>query len=281
MTWLRSGKRSRIGLSVTLVIAVLMMTGCAEQHKRSATRSSVDTLRVLSYNIHHAEGMDGAVDLERIADLINRLEPDVVALQEVDQLVERTERVDQAMVLGELTGLTPVFGAFMVYQGGQYGMALLSRWKVVDATNVRLPDGEEPRSSVVAVLESPTTRNRVVIAGIHFYRTEEERMAQAKTLVTELKDRSKPVILVGDFNSQPGSTVMQYLEREWSVMNKGENRFTFPSYAPAREIDFIVARRDAELELLSHEVLNEPVMSDHQPIFAEILIHATFVDERP
>ena len=139
MTWLQSGKRSRIGLSVTLVIAALMMTGCAEQHKRTATRSSVDTLRVLSYNIHHAEGMDGAVDLERIADLINRLEPDVVALQEVDQLVERTERVDQAMVLGELTSLTPVFGAFMDYQGGQYGMALLSRWKVVGETCVSIP----------------------------------------------------------------------------------------------------------------------------------------------
>jgi len=281
MTISHSGNRFPSGWVAMLYIGMLVMTSCTGQQADEASRASVDTLRILSYNIHHAEGMDDVVDLERIAELINRLEPDVVALQEVDQLVDRTGRVDQARVLGELTGLTPSFGAFMDYQGGEYGMALLSRWAVIDDINVRLPDGAEPRSSVVAELESPKTGNRVVIAGIHFYRSEEERMAQASALVAELQPRSKPVILVGDFNSQPGSPVMEFLANEWSIIDKGENHFTFPSYDPVREIDFIVIRNDAEIEILSHVVLNEPVMSDHQPIFAEIVIRATSLEERP
>ena len=91
-----------------------------------ATTQSAETVRILTYNIHHGEGMDERIDLERIAALINRLEPDLVALQEVDRVVDRTGGVDQATALGELTGMTAVFGEFMSYQGGRlrHGLAL-------------------------------------------------------------------------------------------------------------------------------------------------------------
>ena len=56
------------------------------------------TLRVLSYNIHHAEGIDGKLDVARIARVINDCQPDLVALQEVDKLVERTESIDQPTI---------------------------------------------------------------------------------------------------------------------------------------------------------------------------------------
>src|SRR3990172_3828554 len=80
-------------------------------------------VRVLTYNIHHGEGTDGRIDLARIAAVIQRLAPDVVALQEVDKLTSRSEGVDQAAELGRLTKLHAAFGKAMDYAGGEYGQA--------------------------------------------------------------------------------------------------------------------------------------------------------------
>ncbi|HUG27420.1 MAG TPA: endonuclease/exonuclease/phosphatase family protein, partial [Gemmatimonadales bacterium] len=99
------------------------------------------TLRVVSYNIRHGRGMDGEVNLERTAAVLRQLTPDIVALQEVDNRVTRSGGEDQAAVLGGLLGMEHAFGSFMDYQGGQYGMAILSRHPIVRVDPVRLPEG--------------------------------------------------------------------------------------------------------------------------------------------
>ena len=142
-----------------------------------------DTLRIMAYNIHHGEGMDGIVDLDRIAQLINIYSPDVVALQEIDSSVARTNRVDQLAVLANKTGMSAHFSAFMPYQGGKYGMGILSALTVTDERDYRLPDGLEPRTAIGVTVLLGEARVPVHIVGIHFYRTEEERLAQARSLV--------------------------------------------------------------------------------------------------
>src|SRR5687767_4786600 len=82
-------------------------------------------LRVLSYNIHHAEGVDRKLDVERIGQVILSVKPDLVALQEVDQKVKRSQGIDQPIELARLTKLQVVFGANIELQGGHYGNALL------------------------------------------------------------------------------------------------------------------------------------------------------------
>ena len=79
-------------------------------------------LRVLSYNIHHAEGVDRKLDVDRIAGVILSIKPDLVALQEVDQKVKRTGSVDQPAVLARLTEMNVVFGANIELQGGTMAM---------------------------------------------------------------------------------------------------------------------------------------------------------------
>lgn len=226
-----------------------------------------DTLRILAYNTHHGEGLDGNLNLERIGRLIESTRADLVALQEIDRLVERTGFVDQADEYGEHAGLEPLFGEFMAYQGGQYGMALLSGLPVLDWANHRLPDGAEPRSALTARVRLPNTGKEVVFSGIHFYRTEEERMAQARTLTGVLANESGIVILAGDFNSLPGSPVMEFLGTSFEVVEKRGDAFTFPADEPAREIDFILVRPETAVEVLEHRVLDERVASDHRPIF--------------
>lgn len=261
-------------LSVRLLLFCILFSLVGSACRPAAVNqeaSPPDTLRILAYNIHHGEGMDEVIDLGRIAELIREVDPDLVALQEVDSVVARTNGVDQAAELGRLTGMTPVFGRFMAYQGGAYGMALLSRLDIVDSANLRLPDGDEPRTSVSATVRTPGGR-QFRLSGIHFYRTEEERLAQAETLEEILVQGALPEILAGDFNSEPGGVVMAYLGERWTTLSKGDDRLTFSSFDPVREIDFVLVRPSDAFRVLQHRLLDDPVMSDHRPVFTELVM---------
>jgi endonuclease/exonuclease/phosphatase family metal-dependent hydrolase len=76
------------------------------------------------------------------------------------------------------------------------------------------------------------------------------------------------VILAGDFTSRPGDVVLQRLTRDWLVVPKEGDRFTFPADVPDREIDFIMLRPAEAFEILEHRVVNEAVASDHRPLLA-------------
>src|SRR5512142_1551034 len=93
---------------------------------------------VLTYNIHHGEGTDGRIDLERIARVIRLVSPDLAALQEVDRRTTRSGGVDQLAELGRLTGMEPLFGKTIPHQGGDYGNAVLSRMQVAEHVNTAL-----------------------------------------------------------------------------------------------------------------------------------------------
>jgi endonuclease/exonuclease/phosphatase family metal-dependent hydrolase len=172
----------------------------------------------------------------------------------------------------------------MEFDGGAYGMALLSRWEIMYSRNVRLPDGcvacscnpfpyVEGRTSMVAAIRSEQTGRKIVFAGVHFYQNDEERLAQAKALAAELDSESGPVILAGDFNSERGSPVMEEFRSRWRILDKQSAPQTIPAFAPDREIDFILVREDSNVEVVSHFVLGESVASDHRPIVADLVFH--------
>jgi endonuclease/exonuclease/phosphatase family metal-dependent hydrolase len=226
------------------------------------------TLRVLAYNIKHGEGMDGMILLERAARVINALDPDVVTLQEVDSAVNRTFLIDQARTLGELTGMRSVFGGFFDYQGGRYGMALLSKHPIVSWENHRLPDGAEPRTALAARIR--VAGNDIIVVGIQLYATAEERYAQAAQIVEIYQNETAPVILAGDFNSRPDSEVIDLFRRYWQVPFKGSDHLTFPSEIPNREIDYIMYRPRDRFEITDSWVVYEPLVSDHRPVLLEL-----------
>ena len=226
------------------------------------------TLRVVSYNIKHGLGNDGRVDLERIAAVIRGLDADVVTLQEVDRGAARTDGVDQTARLAELTGMRGIFGDFRPYDGGEYGMAVLTRLPVVAVHNHRLPQAPAPISALEVQVAAGRDGRIVSIVGIHLVRTPEERLAEADTLTGILEARTHPVVLAGDFNSRPGDVVLQRLTRDWLVVPKEGDRFTFPSDVPDREIDFIMLRPGEAFEILEHRVVIEGVASDHRPLLA-------------
>ena len=261
----------RVRPAIRAAGSLLALTACSAGPAPD-TVPPADTVRVLAYNIHHGEGMDSVLDLGRIADLILDVRPDLVALQEVDSVVDRTGRVDQAAALARLTSMNVAFGSFMPYQGGAYGMAVLSRWPIARSENLRLPDGDEPRSALSLVVELPRTGVRLRLVGIHLYRTEAERLAQARSLEGHLASDSLPTLLAGDFNSEPGTVVMRHLGIGWHIVNKGDDALTFPSHAPEREIDYVLLRPSDRIEVLSEAVVDESVASDHRPIMVDLII---------
>src|SRR5690242_4466409 len=103
---------------------------CCVRMELSGAESPNETrrLRIMTYNIHHAEGLDGKVDTERIAKLINDEKADLVALQEVDRGAERTKKRDLLAELAAATGMKMGFGKNIPLQGGEYGTAILSKF---------------------------------------------------------------------------------------------------------------------------------------------------------
>ncbi|MPY89450.1 MAG: hypothetical protein GEU99_16175 [Luteitalea sp.] len=239
-----------------------------------------NTLRILSYNIKRGYGMDSKTDIGRAAAVINRLKPDLVALQEVDVGVRRSGWVDQTVELGRLTQTTPFFAEFMDHDGGKYGQGLLSRLPVLQVRRIPLPDGqEEPRAS--AVMRVRAFGEELTIACVHFYRTEEDRLAQARALVAAMADVEGPVVLAGDFNSRRGDPVMTLIEQSFESPVKQGPPNTFRSDNPRTEIDFIAFRPKDAFTVKEYRVVSAPVVSDHLPVLMVLERVSARLDKTP
>jgi endonuclease/exonuclease/phosphatase family metal-dependent hydrolase len=230
----------------------------------------MDIIRILSYNILHGEGLDGKIDLGRAARVILQLDPDVACLQEIDKGTRRTGRVDQMLELGQLTHMHHVFGKFMDYAGGGYGMGVLSKRPIQEAINHPLPPGTEPRSALAARIGFQEAGQEMLFVGIHLYETAQERLAQAQKLVALFKNETVPVILAGDFNSEPDSQVISFLKEHWEVPSKGDDPRTWPSDHPQVEIDYIMYRPADRFAVAEYRVIQEALVSDHRPILLEL-----------
>ena len=156
------------------------------------------TLRVMTYNIHHGEGMDGRIDLQRLADVMAYSGADIIGLQEVDVRTRRSMGVDQLAALAELLHMESAFGWNLLYQGGYYGNALLSRYPILSSNNINLYwAGGEPRGmlragSMWTAARSPcTSRTWVWTHG---------RDGQRRQIVDRLRGTDGPFVLLGDMN---------------------------------------------------------------------------------
>lgn len=259
-------------------ISVVCLAGCHSDYaighstEQGHAGIAVKSLRILAYNIKHGRGNDNVVDLSRAAAIINELKADLVALQEIDNGTRRTDGVDQAKRLGELTGMHHAFGSFFDYDGGEYGMAILSRYPLKEVTNHRLPAGSEPRTSLAVVVQPFADGPEVVFVGVHFYQTAEQRLAQAARLLEVLGDETRPVIVAGDFNSRPDSPVLELFATDWTIPDKGEDHLTFSSDRPRIEIDYLMFRPREAFIVKQIDVLDEPVVSDHRPVLMDVTV---------
>ncbi len=269
------GGRAALPLRASLLVAALagLAGACMGPRAPRATgRDSVQALTVATYNIRHGRGMDNVVDLDRTAAALAALQADLIGLQEVDRLVQRSGRVDEPAVLGAALGMQHAFGAFMPYQGGEYGLAILSRLPIFRAEALRLPDGNEPRVALLAEIELPNGR-RVLAVNVHFDWVENDsfRLRQVEALAAVLDTVSLPAVLLGDFNDVPGSRTMErWSARFVEVEKPAQDRFTFSSTAPEKEIDHILLWPRTRWETRESRVVSDSVTSDHRAFVARL-----------
>jgi D-alanyl-D-alanine carboxypeptidase/D-alanyl-D-alanine-endopeptidase (penicillin-binding protein 4) len=230
-------------------------------------------LRILSYNIHHGEGVDGRLELLRLAKVITDSGADLVALQEVDQNAARSGGVDQTAEFGKLTGLRAYYGKAMDFQGGAYGQALLSRWPLADVTVHALPNPakREPRIAVSATVHPPGTKPfRFVGTHLDANREDDLRWLQGQQLVELFAKDRVPTVLSGDFNAVPESRTMKLLFEHFADASAAAPAPTIPVARPTRRIDFVLLRPAAAWTIRATEVLSEAVASDHRPLLVAL-----------
>lgn len=229
-------------------------------------------IRILSYNIHHGEGIDKKLDLKRIAEVIQSLKPDLVALQEVDKKTKRTQRVDQLKVLSAHTSLKGVFGGNIKFEGGDYGNAVLSRWPIVEHKNHKLPniDKGEQRGILEVVIALPESKEKLVFWATHLdhRRNPQERIESAKAINKLIEKQSEALaILAGDLNATPNSEPLKEFAKKWMRTNKTILP-TIPVKKPSRQIDYVLIRPESRWKVIETKVLSEAVASDHRAILA-------------
>ncbi|HEX8333386.1 MAG TPA: endonuclease/exonuclease/phosphatase family protein, partial [Segetibacter sp.] len=178
--------------------------------------SDAENLKVLCYNIHHANppSKPGIIDLDAIAGVIKQYSPDVVALQEVDVNTIRSGKTsNQAADLAKLARMPYYYFAKAIdYQEGEYGVAILSRYPMEDMKNTPLPTEEETkgerRTLATAVIRLPSGK-RFVFASTHLdaQRADTNRYLQINKIVEVLQKEKLPVVIAGDFNAQPNTRI--------------------------------------------------------------------------
>jgi endonuclease/exonuclease/phosphatase family metal-dependent hydrolase len=262
---------------ILIAVYTIIFSSCTIYHEEvfvGGGSIADKTIRVMSYNVRHCSPpATGLIDIDATAAAINKQKPDVVALQEIDVNTGRSgKQINQAIELGKKTGMQAIFGKAIDHDGGEYGVAILSRHGYKNPKVYRLPTDEvtkgEHRVMLVAEVFLPNKKT-YYFATTHLdaQGPETNRDLQIKEIVKLSKKIKKPFILAGDLNATPESGVIKQLDEHFTRSCEPCG-FTTPATKPTKTIDYITFLNGSKLKVLSHEVIVEPKASDHAPILA-------------
>ena len=226
---------------------------------------SQNDLKLMSYNIRNAKGMDNVRNVQRIVNVINNEAPDVVAVQELDSM---TTRSNQTFVLAEVAERTQMHASYapaIDFQGGKYGIGILSKDKPLDIQTYPLPGREEKRMLMVAEFKD------YFFACTHLSLTEEDRLTSLEIIKNSVKSNQKPFFLAGDLNDTPNSKFIQALQEDFLILTNTKKP-TYPAPEPKETIDYIAAWKGNtdNFANLSAQVVEEPLASDHRPLTVQL-----------
>ena len=226
-------------------------------------------LTILTYNIRHGKGMDGLLDLNRIAKTISPCKPDLVGLQEVDHRVPRSRLQKQADYLAQKLRMHHVFGPNISFCLGRYGNALLSRYPILGHHNHRLPGAGERRGFIEAHLRVKDTV--IYVFNTHLGLNNKDRRQQVVKILQVAGRCPGPALLIGDFNSRPGSAELVPLTPAFTdtAVAAGSPQPTFPANNPAHRIDYIFASPHWRV---TESATIDSQASDHLPVYTRLTL---------
>ena len=242
------------------------------------------SLRVMTYNIYGARATSpaNAADLDAIAEVIRRQNPDFVTLNEVDVFTNRTGKdVHQARDLAEKLGMEWHFSKAIDRDGGEYGDAVLSKYPILEKRSYRLPcAAEQPgEDRSLCVIRVQIDGKDLYVASTHLDHLsgDASRLVQA-TEIRRIRDTELEgdLILCGDLNAIPSSNVIATMTS--FLTNTGPiDQYTFPSDDPSRKIDYILYAPIEHCGVQNCQVVSRGDQqvggvdaSDHRPVIADI-----------
>ena len=278
--------RSRFGL--VLVLATLLagalggMTVAAPASPAGARALAADReLRVATFNIHHGVGLDGVLDLARIAATVEQTGAEVVGLQEVDRnWSERSNFVDQASLLAERLDMHLAFGANLDLDPPapgaprrQFGTAILSAHRIRATTNTLLPRplGGEQRGLLEVQIKIRGIPVRVFNTHLQ-HDSQVERLAEVGRIRQVLATANESVVLLGDLNATPNTPeiagLTDVLVDAWVTAGVGDG-FTFDAATPHARIDYVMSSGDVVARTAAVVTTDA---ADHLPVVADLAL---------
>ncbi|HSJ63732.1 MAG TPA: endonuclease/exonuclease/phosphatase family protein [Gemmatimonadaceae bacterium] len=253
MTELRRVRRFPIPDFRFPIALLLLGSACVRPAPAPDPDASID---VLVFNIRAGTDVRGVHNLERVAEVVRETGAEIVLLQEVDRLTTRSGGEDQIARLSAFTGMHGAFGKTLDYQGGQYGIAMLSRLPIardtlhplpIDPPQARAGGSYEPRGAQYAAIPVGADTLHVFNTHLDASRDDANRRQEARALLAiaaPLLERGARVMIGGDLNSLPESAVLALLTAgpmrdAWPLCGAGQG-FTFPDSLPVRRIDYLL-----------------------------------------
>jgi len=262
-----------IAAGIALIICSLPTFSITDSQVTADQSNSPQSLLVMTYNIRAAD-----YGLKKIIATLKEADADIIALQEVDKLVRRTGRKDQPKIIKDNLGMNCVFRKHFSYQGGEFGLALLSRFKIDNIERVRVR-----RSNLIllkARVHTPELPVDVIV--VHFHPTNpidkastkkennDARLREAKRAIEIATTHDTPFLILGDFNASSGSPAYGLFSEKFQDCCKvggGLWDKTWPAKFPVTRIDYIWASR--HFKIIRCRTLGSRA-SDHLPVVAEI-----------
>ncbi len=258
----------------------LTLTACEKDSTSKEINGNEKTMKFMSYNIHIGNPPtqpSSVVDMEGIARVINNVSPDFVALQEVDKFTDRSGKtLDQAAKLAELTKMHYQFFKAIERSNGEYGVAILSKYPIIEYKQVSLPVNAGTNAELRTagwILVKLEDGNDFVFGSVHLdHIADSNRELQTREMLKALKSYQKyPIVIGGDFNMNQSNSLWDLIKIIFHVPCTNCPS-THSATKPTTAIDYLLFNNTANdmFKLKSYSTFPESYASDHLPVIMEL-----------
>ncbi|MFW9929406.1 MAG: endonuclease/exonuclease/phosphatase family protein [Candidatus Thorarchaeota archaeon] len=269
-------------LAVLLSIAIILtsLSQIFLQTPITPYAGNSKTITVASYNIQQAYDTEGILDLDMLTKTIGDMKADIIGLQESLPTRQVSSNIDPLYQLAKNLGYYIYNGPGPEYQTP--GVSILSKYPIEKVDYILLRTDSLPRTAIHVLLTIAGEKMDFYSVHLGVF-TEEDRLWQIEDLqgfINKTKSSNAPVVVVGDFNDHPNTTVYNLMinagyHDSWVLAGNGINStsgYTYHAYNQYERIDYIFVNSKVNVTNNSFSVIHNQYGSDHLPVKVEMTL---------